>query len=111
MALAEFVYEEPEEPAAYDLEIDDVMDDHERKRREANWCEVQQAWWTRKGALRGLCHNYRNVVDKKYHSQLSKPVIFYKQVTIKQYFKHLDKKWCKLDTEVIKEMKARCLRR
>lgn len=109
-ALTGLVWIDPEEPEAYDPDIDDTMDDHERKRREANWTEVQQAWWTRKGALRGLCQNYRDAVDKKYHSSLSKPVILYKKVTIKQYFAHLDKKWCKLDTEVIQEMKAHYLR-
>ena len=29
----------------------------------------------------------------------------YKRVTVKQYITHLDEKWCKLDTRVIKQMK------
>ena len=99
------VYAEIEDPGTYDDDITDDMDDHERKRMEANHNERQEAWYTRKGALRGLCTNIRDALDEKYYIQLKKAVIGYKRVTIKQYINHLDVKWCKLDTKVIKQMK------
>ena len=44
-------------------------------------------------------------VDEKYYKKLKKPIIGYKTVTIKQFFDHLDTKWCRINTAVRKEMK------
>ena len=46
-----------------------------------------------------------NALDEPYHKQLEKKVISYKKVKICDYFAHLDKKWCKLDTGTIRKMK------
>ena len=45
------------------------------------------------------------MLDDPYHKQLKKKVIGYNKVKVRDYFDHLDKKWCKLDTGTIKRMK------
>ena len=37
-------------------------------------------------------------------------MIGYKNVTVRQYFDHLDDNWCPLETHVVKELKAHALR-
>ena len=108
--LTDLTYAEIEEPASYDPDITDDMDDHTRREREAEWKEVVEAWHTRKGALRGICDNIRDALDPKYYIALKKPIIGYKRTTAKDYFIHLDSKWCKLDTKVIKKMKENYFR-
>ena len=104
-ALTGLEYAEPIEPENYDSDITEDMPDHERKRMEASHIEYQEAWYTRRGALRGLCDNIRDALDVKYFQALKRPVIAYKKVTVKEYINHLDSKWCKLDTRVVKLMK------
>ena len=104
-ALATLVHVEPQEPASYDPQITAIMGDVERRRRENLWNELEEAWCTRKGALKGITENIRDALDPKFYQQLCRPIIKFKNITIKQYFQHLDAKWCKLDVGVIKEMK------
>lgn len=94
-----------EKPSAYDEDITDEMEHHERKQLEAEHSERLEAWHTRRGALRGLADNIRDALDKKFYLSLKRPVIAYKNVQPRDYITHLDNKWCKLDTRVIKNMK------
>lgn len=94
-----------EKPSAYDEDITEEMDHHERKQLEAEHNERLEAWHTRKGALRGLTENIRDALDEKFYIALKRQVIAYKTVTVRDYIQHLDVKWCKLDTRVIKNMK------
>jgi hypothetical protein len=99
------VYAAPTEPEAYDENIDNDMEDHERKKLEALHDERLEAWYTRRGALRALCDNVRDALDEKYYQSLKKPIIAYKKVPVKEYINHLDEKWCKLDTRETKKLK------
>ena len=40
-----------------------------------------------------------------YYEQLEDVLMGYKEVTIRDYFNHLDQYWCKMDTKIIKKMK------
>ena len=51
----------------------------------------------------------RKALDKKFYKQLERKVIGQKNVTVCQYFDHLDKKWRPLETRVVKELKAHSL--
>ena len=53
-----------------------------------------------------ICKNIRDALGEPYHTQLKKKTIGYKRVKVRDYFSHLNKKWCKLDTRTIKKMKA-----
>ena len=81
-AITGLEYAEPTEPENYDTDITEDMPDHERKRMEASHTEYQEAWYTRRGALRGLCDNIRDALDVKYNLALKRPVIAYKKVTV-----------------------------
>ena len=63
----------------------------------------------RQGTLEGIYDNIRKAIDKPYHKQLKKRTIGYRKIKIRDYFSHLDRKWCKLDTGTIKKMKAALL--
>ena len=78
------VYNGIDDPGTYDEDITAGMNDHQRKIMEAKHNERQEAWYTRKGALRGLCTNIRDALDAKYYNQLKKSVIGYKQVHCKR---------------------------
>ena len=99
------VYAAPTKPDAYDTAIDGSEVDYERKQMEAMHVEFQEGWHTRRGALRGLSENVRDALDEKYYLHLKKPIIAYKNVELREYITHLDSKWCKLDTRVVKKMK------
>ena len=49
--------------------------------------------------------NIREALDKQYYKQLWHKKTAYKMLMAKDYIDHLDKKWCKLTTAVIKKMK------
>ena len=98
-------YVEPAEMEMYDPEITDVMDTPTRKRREADWSELLEFLAVRKGTLLGVGHNVRGALDTKYTINLNQRIHGYKNVTVKQYFQHLDSKWCKLTVKTIRDMK------
>ena len=62
-------------------------------------------WNTRRGALRRLADTIRDALDEKIYLALKQPVIAYKNVVVHVYITHLDNKWCKMDTRVVKNMK------
>ena len=53
-----------------------------------------------------MCHNIRGVLNEKYYEQLEDELMGYKDVTIRDYFEHIDAKWCRMDTKTRKKMKT-----
>ena len=104
-------YEEMDKPLPYDEDIDhDNMSPEEVKMAEAQHLQLLTMWHVRKGTLLGVGDQIRKALDQKYHKRLEKKIIGYKNVTIRQYFEHLDQQWCSLETHVVKELKAHALR-
>ena len=56
--------------------------------------------------LKALWYNIRNALHKMYYEQLEADLLGYKQVTIHEYFQHLDALWCKMDTKAVIKMTA-----
>ena len=79
------------------------------KMAEAEHLQKLTSWHVRKGTLLGVGDQIRKALDKKFYKRLEKKVIGYKNVTVRQYFDHLDEKWCPLETHVVKELKAHAL--
>ena len=98
-------YVEETEPKPFDPSITTGTSDFQVKKKCAVWDQKRESYYTRQGTLQGVCENIRDALDEPYHKQLKKKVIGYKKVKVKDYFDHLDKKWCKLDTGTIKKMK------
>ena len=97
-------YEAQEEPDEQHPDIEDARGDEIAIRRlEALNIEAQQAWCVRKGALQGICAQYRRAVDEKYYKHLEKRIVGYKGVTIREYFDHLNEVWVRVSTKVVKE--------
>ena len=67
---------------------------------------MRECYYTLCGVEEGLTANFRAAIDEQYYKQLKKPIVGYRGIKIKDYFDHLDTKWCKLDTNSISEMKA-----
>lgn len=97
---------EQDEPPLYDEEINDETSTHERKRMEKNHDEKLLFQATQRGVFKGIAFLLRATFDKKYYQQLEHPITGYDKVTPKQFFQHLDSKWCRLTVNIIKEMKA-----
>ena len=53
-----------------------------------------------------MCHNIRRALPKAYYEQLEDQLMRYKEVTILDYFNHLDEIWCKLNTKTVQKMTA-----
>ena len=100
------VYVRETAPEAFNPTITQATSDYQTKKKSAEWEERRENWYTLCGVEDGLCANFRAAVDEQYYRQLKKPIIGYRGLKIKDYLDHLDVKWCKLDTEAIKEMKA-----
>ena len=60
------------------------------------------ACFTRFGAIEAICENVREALRDRFYEQLEDEVMGYKEVTIMNYFDHLDEKWCKMDTRMRK---------
>ena len=99
-----------DEPALYDEEINDETSTPERKRMERDNDEKLLFQATQRGVFKGIVFLLCATFDKKYYQQLEHPITGYDKVTPKQFFQHLDSKWCKLTVNIIKEMKARYYR-
>ena len=82
----------------------------EVKMVEAEHLEKLTSWHVPKRTLLGVGDQIRKSLDKKFYKQLERKVIGYKNVTVCQYFDHLDEKWCPLETHVVKELKAHARR-
>ena len=60
------------------------------------------SWYTRRGACSAVCRNIREALPEAYYEQLKIELMGYKEVSIRDYFDHLDEHWCKMDTKTIK---------
>ena len=49
--------------------------------------------------------NFRRAFDKKYYEQLCEDVFRYKRVLPRDYINHLQTKWIKMDTLIVKRLK------
>jgi hypothetical protein len=74
-------YTIPTEPVSYDPTITNATLTHERKRKEEEWELVRTSWFIRKGFLRGIVDNLRDVLNKQYYSQLRNRLTAYRNVT------------------------------
>ena len=91
---------------AFNPAITQASSDYQIKKKSAEWDELRECYYTLCGVEEGLCANFRAAVDEQYYKQLKKPIVGYRGIKIKDFFDHLDTKWCKLDTNSISEMKA-----
>ena len=96
---------------SYDDTIDhDIMSPDKVKMAEAEHLQKLMSRCVRKGTLLGVGGQLQKVPDKKIYKRLEKKVIGYKNVTVRQYFDHLDDKWCPLETHVVKGLKVHAFR-
>ena len=51
-----------------------------------------------------VCYNIREALPVAYYEQLKDSLMGYREVSIREYFDHLDKHWCKMDTKTIKSV-------
>ena len=98
-------YTEPKEPPKYPTDLDKNSSKDEQDRAIAELDEEKIAYAMRKGFHRGVGANIREALDEQYYKQLWHNKTAYKMLMAKEYINHLDKKWCKLTTAVIKKMK------
>jgi hypothetical protein len=68
--LTNLAWQQEVEPSSYDPAITAATVTHMRKRMEEEWEEKREAWFTRKGFLRGVTMNMRDALDEQYYSQL-----------------------------------------
>ena len=94
----------------YDPDIDDTMTDSEKKRREGVWGDRLMCIATRRGALRGAKENLMDAIDSKYYEDLEDRFDGYKNVTIKDFFNHLNDVWCKLSLDAVETEKQHYFR-
>ena len=62
------------------------------------------------GFRQGFCDNWRKALDSRYYEQLREEIFEYKCITPRQFIEHLEKKWVKLDTMVVKRLRAKFFR-
>ena len=98
-ALTGLKFEEPSRLTRIHPDIDDDTSLEERADLKAEKDENLEAWYALQGALKGLTANLRDAIDPKYYQELKKPLLGYKKVAIRDYFEHIKKEWCVLDTE------------
>lgn len=85
----------------YDPDIDDTMLESARKQAEAQWDDRLICIATRRGALRGVKENFMDAVDEKYYEELEDRYDGYKNVSIKDFFHHLNSVWCVLGLDAV----------
>ena len=98
-------YVEPVPVEPFNPQINQGTTEYQKAKKAAEYEEIREAWYTRKGVQQGIGENIRDALDESYYSQLRVPIIAYKGVKIVDYFNHLNNKWCKIDTRTIKAMK------
>ena len=89
-----------------DPDINENTNDYAKETKKANWGGSRTLWYTRRGSLKAVCHNIRDALDKVYYEQLEDDLVGNKQVTIREYFQHLDAIWCKMDTKAVTKITA-----
>ena len=65
------------------------------------------ACFTRFGACKAICDNIREALPEQCYEQLEDELMGYKEVSIMDYFNHLDYRWCKMDTKMRKTMRKK----
>ena len=78
----------------------------DKETKKAEWGSWRFSWYTRRGALRAVCHNIREALNEAHYKQLEDDLMSYKRVTIGDYIRHLDDVWCKMDTKAVTKMTA-----
>jgi hypothetical protein len=94
------------EPTKYDPAITAATATHTRKRLEEEWEEKRKSWFIRKGFLCGVTMNMCEALHKQYYSQLKHINTAYCNTTPIQILEHLDTRWCPLDVQARKLLKA-----
>jgi hypothetical protein len=97
-------YAIPEEPALYNLSINNATPTHKCKYNEEDWDLIRTAWFIRKGFLCGIVDNLRDALDKQYYSQLKHYLTAYRNVTPFQTLEHLNNCWCPLNVKAKKAL-------
>ena len=67
-----------------------------KEKRVLAWSSHRTSWYMRRGACSAVCRNIREALPDAYCEQLKNELMGYKEVSIKDYFDHLDKhgaKW------------------
>ena len=90
----------------YDPVILETTSKNVRETKTVEWEGWCTTWYTRRGALKAVCHNIRQELDEDYYDQLGVDLMGYKWVNIRDYFKHLDGILCTMDTRTIQKMTA-----
>jgi hypothetical protein len=72
---------------------------------EQEWQCTRKTWAIRKGFLRGVPANMRNILDKNWYSQLKHIHTAYRNMTPIQLLKHLNSRWCPLDIYTKEKLK------
>ena len=104
-------YVEPDDDEEqYDPDIEDAMLDSVKKQREAAWDDRLVCIATRRGALRGVTQNFRDAIDSRYYEELEDRYDGYKNVTIKEFFDHLNDVHCVLGLEAVESEKQHYFR-
>jgi hypothetical protein len=65
---------------------------------------------TRRGALRGVKDNFRDAIDSKYYEELEDRYDGYKNVTIRDFFNHLNDVHCVIGLEAVESEKKHYFR-
>ena len=90
-------------PEMYDAAILETTSKYVRETKKAEWEGWRTPWYTRRGALKAVCHDIHQALDEQYYDQLEDDLMGYKCVDIQDYFKHLESSWCKMDTRTIQK--------
>ena len=107
-ALSGIDYEGPinDEPAATCRYIKKKWSEAKKEWKKEKWDAYKTSCYTRITACKAVCHNICKALDENYYEQLEDELMGYEDVTIREYFEHLDAKWCKMDTKTRKKMKV-----
>ena len=79
--------------------------DFRKEIKTEEWGGWRTSWYTRRVTLKTVCHNIRQALDEEYDEQLEDDLMGYKRVTIRNYLKHLDSVWYKMDTKMVTTQK------
>jgi len=112
--LTELEFEDPSCPTRTHPDIDNDTSLDERAELEAENDKTLEAWYTLQGALKRLTGNMHDTIDPnhpKHYQELTKLLLCYKKVTIRDYFDHIKKKWCVRNTDDTRLIKQHYFRR
>ena len=93
-------YIQPTQPETYDSNITKDTPAYEREMLVAKNEEARENWYVRKGTIRGIADNIRDALDPTYYQQLKNKRLKYKNLSVQDYFQHLDTHWGKITIEM-----------